>query len=915
MARTGPGQGMPRSAALERMLRSPSPPSPQNAGAAAAPAARPLAESAIARERIERVTGRPGARKTAPADEDAASTMRPPAARAANGSMQDAPGEPAGGTPKEEARRAREAARLKTLLASRTQRSPAVGWATLSGARGRSGSRQHESPSSAANQVVTARHKAEAAKQAAAAVASEEEKCTKTRDAGPLRPEELDKRAPGHDGRAQEQGAAASQRDHSSDSDDVRPARDRRGRASSRANQPVRLIPDSSDQHSSDSDDDLDAALRRTSGSAATRKSLKERAEAARRCSPRRRRSKSSSRLQFENLHKRWEDDRRMERDDRRMERETLAKSRGEWADAAVADPASRDESLRARLEQIDGMLDTVLRSSEAGPNGVTETRLVTLSLGSASGAPVSDSRTGAPDGWAAGDPRHTWLAGGERGKSSERAQSRSPGPAEKQPSKSPPQDPDWIARHTYASMMKKIRPIMPRQEEGACRNLEMLDALLQQRDETIRALKSDLLLADATREKLRANVESLEDTVDSLRQQNLQCEGQRARSVDVCQLLKDEVTKFSNELKESESALVKQGELLQTLKNDSEAKRKVEELHEASWKSQVEALESQLDIAKRARECQSQHHSQLMAELEGQIAILQEKKREDSEKFAQDFGRSAAREAELAEKNRQLKRDLEVLRLHAAEKERTGKELQESEVSILAAAVDSYEQALKELGSERDSLESQCKALATSVDSYKQALEDSGARYAALELENADLKARLEGLSKKEFVESEKLSKRIESLEQVKTVYQLTINELSESSVKANQGLSKFADRENKKLQEHIEELVRQRDEFAERLRESLTAREGEAWDRLQQAEESIGDLKKMVELLENERNSLQKARSADAVTIKVLKESCEVVQAEHQRQVSALIYHMLLSKSVSNPSVLRAQNFGMVF
>ena len=58
----------------------------------------------------------------------------------------------------------------------------------------------------------------------------------------------------------------------------------------------------------------------------------------------------------------------------------------------------------------------------------------------------------------------------------------------------------------------------------------------MQQRDETIRALKSDLVLADATREKLRADVESLEGTVDSLRQQNMHCEGQLARSVDVYQ-------------------------------------------------------------------------------------------------------------------------------------------------------------------------------------------------------------------------------------------------------------------------------------------------------------------------------------------------------------------------------------------
>jgi chromosome segregation ATPase len=418
-------------------------------------------------------------------------------------------------------------------------------------------------------------------------------------------------------------------------------------------------------------------------------------------------------------------------------------------------------------------------------------------------------------------------------------------------------------------------------------RKCEILDTLLQQRDEKIRVLKSDLVIADATREKLSTNVNILEDTVKSLRQKNMHFEGQLARSVDVCHLLKDEVTKFANELKESESALLKQGELLQNLKTECEAKRKVEQLHEASWTSQIQALESQLDIAKRARESQGQHHRQLMAELENQIAILQQQKKEDGEKFAQDFGRAAAREAELAEINRQLRRDLAVLVAQAKEKERTGKELQESEVSILAAAVDSYEQALKELGGERDSLESQHRALTSSVDSFKQALEDARWRSATLEQENSDLKAQLEGLYKKDILRSQGLSKRIESLEQVKTVYELTINELSESSVKANQGLSEQALKENKRLEEHIQELVRQRDELADRLRESLITREGEGWDRLQQAVESIGDLKKMVEMLEDERNKLQKARAADAVTIKVLKESCEVVQTEHQRQV----------------------------
>ena len=49
-----------------------------------------------------------------------------------------------------------------------------------------------------------------------------------------------------------------------------------------------------------------------------------------------------------------------------------------------------------------------------------------------------------------------------------------------------------------------------------------MLDTLLQQRDEKIRVLKSDLVIADTAREKLSTKVNSLEDTVEILRQQNI---------------------------------------------------------------------------------------------------------------------------------------------------------------------------------------------------------------------------------------------------------------------------------------------------------------------------------------------------------------------------------------------------------
>jgi len=81
--------------------------------------------------------------------------------------------------------------------------------------------------------------------------------------------------------------------------------------------------------------------------------------------------------------------------------------------------------------------------------------------------------------------------------------------------------------------------------------------------------------------------------------------------------------------------------------------------------------------------------------------------------------------------------------------------------------------------------------------------------------------------------------------------------------------------------------QLTEERDDLAERLRESLQVREGEGWAHLQQAQESMVDLKKYAQVLEEERQSLQKARCADATTIKVLRESFDLVQSEHERKV----------------------------
>ena len=189
-----------------------------------------------------------------------------------------------------------------------------------------------------------------------------------------------------------------------------------------------------------------------------------------------------------------------------------------------------------------------------------------------------------------------------------------------------------------------------------------MLDTLLQQRDEKIRVLKSDLVIADTAREKLSTKVNSLEGTVETLRQQNVHCKGQLARCVDVCHFLKEELTKFANDLKESDRALERQRELLLNVKADSESKMKDRQLHEALMSSQIEALKSQLDIAERARESQGQHHRHLMSELENQITTLQEEQKVDGDKFAHELGRAAAREAELAETNQQLRRKCEML-------------------------------------------------------------------------------------------------------------------------------------------------------------------------------------------------------------------------------------------------------------
>ena len=87
--------------------------------------------------------------------------------------------------------------------------------------------------------------------------------------------------------------------------------------------------------------------------------------------------------------------------------------------------------------------------------------------------------------------------------------------------------------------------------------------------------------------------------------------------------------------------------------------------------------------------------------------SALTRQKEADHQKFSQDFGRAAAREAELVEKNRQMQRDLENAGQLMTEKVQMEEEMAKSRLrmSTLAAAVESYEQALKELTAERDTL------------------------------------------------------------------------------------------------------------------------------------------------------------------------------------------------------------------
>jgi len=93
--------------------------------------------------------------------------------------------------------------------------------------------------------------------------------------------------------------------------------------------------------------------------------------------------------------------------------------------------------------------------------------------------------------------------------------------------------------------------------------------------------------------------------------------------------------------------------------------------------------------------------------------SALTRQKEADHRKFSQDFGRAAAREAELLQKTRKMQRDLENAGQLVTEKLQMGEEMAKSQLqmSTLTAAVESYEQALKELTAERDMLLAQSQA------------------------------------------------------------------------------------------------------------------------------------------------------------------------------------------------------------
>ena len=83
----------------------------------------------------------------------------------------------------------------------------------------------------------------------------------------------------------------------------------------------------------------------------------------------------------------------------------------------------------------------------------------------------------------------------------------------------------------------------MPRAEEG-CKNCEILDTLLRQREEKISALKSDLVMADAVTNKLRDRTDSLEESLETLKKQKAQTDSELVESIEACRTLIEDAAK-----------------------------------------------------------------------------------------------------------------------------------------------------------------------------------------------------------------------------------------------------------------------------------------------------------------------------------------------------------------------------------
>jgi hypothetical protein len=134
---------------------------------------------------------------------------------------------------------------------------------------------------------------------------------------------------------------------------------------------------------------------------------------------------------------------------------------------------------------------------------------------------------------------------------------------------------------------------------------------------------------------------------------------------------------------------------------------------------------------------------------------------------------------------------------------------------------------------------------LITAVNSYKVALETASAQRTTLESENTRLKSHVnKGRKNFQFRKSRSIAQFSGALYLKNDIFEKFFSGFSEQA----------------------NEILRQQSELAERLLEE-------------------SESQKMLKALQSDLQNLQDARLADAVTIKVLKESCELMQAECER------------------------------